>query len=85
MLGNAFGVPGLPVDTHVLRVSGRLGLVRGTDPVAVEAELAALFPPRDWTMVSHRLIFHGRRVCHARRPDCGACPVAGSCPAAPAT
>ena len=81
VLGNAFGVPGLPVDTHVLRVSGRLGLTASQDPLAVEADLAALFPPRDWTMVSHRLIFHGRRTCHARRPACGACPLAGLCPA----
>ena len=81
VLGNAFGVPGLPVDTHVLRVAGRLGLTAADDPVAVETDLTALFEPRDWTMVSHRLIFHGRRTCHARRAACGACPLAALCPA----
>lgn len=81
VLGNVFGVPGLPVDTHVLRLARRLELTAAQDPVAVEAELTALYPPRDQAMVSHRLIFHGRRTCHARRPACGACPVAGLCPA----
>lgn len=80
VLGNAFGVPGLPVDTHVLRVTHRLGLAGGDDPVAVEAELCAMVEKREWTMFSHRVIIHGRRVCHARRPACGACPVAGLCP-----
>lgn len=82
VLGNAFGVPGLPVDTHVLRVTKRLGLIDdNADPVAVEAELCAMIPKRDWTMFSHRVIIHGRRTCHARRPACGACPVARLCPA----
>ena len=81
VLGNAFGVPGLPVDTHVLRVSARLGLSEGTDPVVTERALAALFEPRDWVMVSHRMILHGRRICHARRPACEACPLAALCPA----
>lgn len=80
VLGNAFGVPGLPVDTHVLRLSRRLGLTENDDPVAVEADLCALIPKRDWTMFSHRLIIHGRRTCHARRPACGACPLARLCP-----
>ncbi len=80
VLGNAFDVPGLPVDTHVLRVSGRLGLTDSDDPVQVEAELCALLERREWTMASHRLIAHGRRTCHARRPACGACPVARWCP-----
>jgi endonuclease-3 len=80
VLGNAFGIPGIAVDTHVLRLSGRLGLTTETDPVAVETDLAALVPRRDWTMTSHWLIFHGRRTCHARRPACGACPVARWCP-----
>lgn len=81
VLGNAFGVPGLPVDTHVLRVTARLGLVEpGGDPVAVEAALGALVEKREWTMFSHRVIIHGRRTCHARRPACGACPVATLCP-----
>ncbi len=81
VLGNAFGVPGLPVDTHVLRVSGRLGLTQEQDPVAVERDLCALLPPREWTMFSHRVIAHGRRTCHARRPACGACPIQQWCPA----
>ncbi len=80
VLGNAFGVPGLPVDTHVLRVSRRLGLTESADPVAVETELCAMIPKRDWTMFSHHLIIHGRRTCHARRPACGACPLARLCP-----
>jgi endonuclease III len=80
VLGNAFGVPGLPVDTHVGRVARRLGLTTQEDPVAVEHELGALLPRRDWVMASHRLIIHGRRTCHARRPACGACPLAVLCP-----
>lgn len=82
VLGNAFGIPGLPVDTHVLRVTRRLGLTASEDPVTVEAELCAMLPKRDWTMASHLLIAHGRRTCHARRPACGACPVARWCPSA---
>ncbi len=82
VLGNAFGVPGITVDTHVGRVSRRLGWTRNDDPVQVEADLAALFPPEDWTMLSHRLIFHGRRTCGARLPACGRCPVAHLCPSA---
>ena len=80
VLGNAFGVPGITVDTHVGRLSRRFGWTGHLDPVKVEADLADLFEPRDWTMLSHRLIFHGRRVCFARRPACGACPVARLCP-----
>lgn len=80
VLGDAFGVPGITVDTHVGRVSRRLGWTSQEDPVKVEAELAELFPRREWTILSHRLIFHGRRTCHARRPACGACPVARLCP-----
>lgn len=80
VLGNAFGVPGITVDTHVGRLSRRFGWTTETDPVAVEHELGALFEPRDWTMLSHRVIFHGRRTCHAKRPACGACPVADDCP-----
>jgi endonuclease-3 len=81
VLGNAFGVPGITVDTHFGRLSRRFGWTTSTDPVVVEADVAALFPRRDWTMLSHRVIFHGRRTCHARRPACGACPVARLCPA----
>ncbi len=82
VLGNAFGVPGLPVDTHVLRLSGRLGLTGSDDPVQVEQDLCALLPRKDWTMASHHLIFHGRRTCFARKPACGACPVFALCPSA---
>lgn len=80
VLGNAFGVPGLPVDTHVTRLAQRLGLTDQDDAVKIEADLCALLPRKDWTMASHRLIIHGRRTCHARRPACGACPVARLCP-----
>jgi endonuclease III len=80
VLGNAFGVPGITVDTHFGRLSRRFGWTTETDPVVVESEVGALFPRREWTMLSHRLIWHGRRVCHSRRPACGACPLAGLCP-----
>jgi endonuclease-3 len=78
--GDAFGLPGITVDTHVGRLSRRLGWTTHEDPVAVEEDLAAIFARRDWTPLSHRLIFHGRRTCFARRPACGACPVARDCP-----
>lgn len=80
ILGNAFDVPGITVDTHLGRLARRFGWTVETDPVKVEKELMALFPRRDWTMLSHRVIFHGRRRCHARKPACGACPVARWCP-----
>lgn len=80
VLGNAFGVPGITTDTHVLRLSKRLGFTASDDPLVVEKDLQAVLPRRDWTMASHRLIFHGRRTCHARRAACGACPVARLCP-----
>lgn len=80
VLGNAFGVPGITVDTHFGRLARRLGWTTETDPVKVEHEIGALFPKGDWTMLSHHLIWHGRRVCHARNPACGACPVARWCP-----
>jgi endonuclease III len=80
VLGNAFGQPGLTVDTHFGRLARRLGFTTQDDPVKVERDVAALFEPRDWTMLSHRLVFHGRRICHAKRPACGACPVARWCP-----
>ncbi len=80
VLGNAFGIPGITVDTHFGRLSRRLGFSEETDPVKVEHEVGALFPKKDWTMLSHHLIWHGRRVCHSRRPACGACPVARWCP-----
>ena len=81
ILGNAFGVPGITVDTHMLRLSRRFGWTSSSDPVEVERDLCALFPRSEWTMLSHRVIFHGRRRCHARKPACGACPVAQWCPA----
>jgi endonuclease-3 len=80
VLGNAFGVPGITVDTHFGRLSRRFGWTTEDDPVKVEHEIGAMFPRRDWTMLSHRVIFHGRRCCHAKKPACGACPVARLCP-----
>ncbi len=80
VLGNAFGVPGLTVDTHFSRLSRRLGWTAQTDPDKIEQEVATLIPRPEWTILSHRLIWHGRRVCHARRPACGACGVARWCP-----
>ena len=80
VLGNAFGIPGITVDTHVGRLARRLGWTQEDDPVRVESALAALLERREWTPVSHRLIFHGRRACFARRPACGACPIRQSCP-----
>jgi endonuclease-3 len=80
VLGNAFGVPGITVDTHFGRLSRRFGWTTETDPVKVEAAVGALVPRRDWTVLSHRVIWHGRRVCHARKPACGACALARWCP-----
>ncbi|MFB9658168.1 endonuclease III [Glycomyces mayteni] len=78
--GNAFGVPGITVDTHMIRITNRLKLVDGKDPVKLEFQLQKLVEPREWTMFSHRIIFHGRRVCIARKPACGACTLAAQCP-----
>lgn len=80
ILGNAFAVPGITVDTHVGRLSRRLGLSVHTDPAKVEQDLMRLIPKKEWTMFSHRMIFHGRQVCHARKPACDACGLAGVCP-----
>jgi endonuclease-3 len=80
VLGDAFDTPGITVDTHVGRVSRRLGLTRHTDPVKVEFALMELLPREEWTAFSHRLILHGRAICHARNPRCEACPLAGLCP-----
>ena len=80
VLGNAFDVPGLTVDTHFGRLARRFGWTVETNPDKVERDVAALFPPRDYTMLSHYVIWHGRRVCHARKPACGACPIATLCP-----
>ena len=80
VLGEAFGVPGITVDTHVGRVARRLGWTQQTDPVKVEHDLMGLFAPKDWTSMSQLVIWHGRRCCHARTPACGACSVARWCP-----
>lgn len=80
ILGNAFDVPGITVDTHVLRLSRRMGLTEKADPVKVEHDLMALVPEKDWTVFSHRMIFHGRQVCHARKPKCTECTLAKFCP-----
>jgi endonuclease III len=80
VLGNAYGIPGITVDTHFGRLSRRFGWTKSDDPVKVEADVGALFPPSEWVNLSHRLIWHGRRVCHARKPACGACVVADWCP-----
>jgi endonuclease III len=80
VLGNAFGIPGLTIDTHMLRLTNRFGWTTSDDPVKVEAEVAALIPRKEWTLLSHRVIWHGRRVCHARKPACGACALALWCP-----
>ena len=80
VLGNAFGVPGITVDTHVGRLARRFGWTEETDAVKAEHDIGSLFPKRDWTMLSHHLIWHGRRCCHARSPACGACPVGRLCP-----
>jgi len=80
VLGNAFGQPALTVDTHFARLAQRLGWTARTDPDKIEQEVATLLPRREWTGASHRLDWHGRRVCHARRPACGACGVARLCP-----
>lgn len=80
VLGNAFGVPGITTDTHFLRLSERFGWSDSAKPEVVEAEVGALFPRKEWTQLSHNVIWHGRRCCHARRPACGVCPVAKLCP-----
>ena len=79
ILGNAFGIPGLPVDTHVGRLSNRIGFTKLTDPEKIEAVLNALVPKKNWTLFSHLLIFHGRRVCAARKPACERCPIQAWC------
>jgi endonuclease-3 len=80
VLGNAFGVPGITVDTHFGRLAHRFGWTAQEDPVKIEQEVGELIPKAEWTILSHRLIWHGRRVCHARKPACGACSVAALCP-----
>jgi len=80
ILGDAFGVPGITVDTHVGRLVRRFGWTELTDPVKVEHAVGELIEKSEWTILSHRVIFHGRRVCHARTPACGACGLARWCP-----
>jgi endonuclease-3 len=80
VLGNAFDVPGITVDTHFGRLVRRWGWTTEEDPVKVEHVIGELIPRKEWTMLSHRVIFHGRRVCHAKKPACGACPLAKDCP-----
>ncbi|MGX7678860.1 endonuclease III [Jatrophihabitans sp. DSM 45814] len=82
VLGNAFGIPALAVDTHVLRLTARWAFTTNTDPVKVEADVATLIARKDWTDFSQRTTWHGRRICHARKPACGACPIAALCPSA---
>ncbi len=79
VLGNAFGIPGLVVDTHVARVSQRLGLTAESDPTRIEQDLMRLFPDEEWVRLSHTLIFHGRYLCKARKPECGRCPANDLC------
>jgi endonuclease-3 len=80
ILGNAFGIPGITVDTHFARLVGRWQWTDEVHPVKIEHAVGALIDRREWTMLSHRVIFHGRRVCHARKPACGACTLARDCP-----
>ncbi|MFD6921162.1 endonuclease III [Streptomyces sp. NPDC059944] len=81
VLGNAFGRPGITVDTHFQRLVRRWQWTEQTEPDKIEAAVGELFPKNEWTMLSHHVIFHGRRICHARKPACGACPIAPLCPA----
>jgi len=80
VLGHAFGIPGITVDTHFGRLSRRFGWTTSTDPVKVEFEVGDLIPQKEWTNLSQRMIWHGRRICHSRKPACGVCPVAKLCP-----
>lgn len=82
VLGSAFGRPAIACDTHVIRLSRRLGLSANSDPVKLEFDLAEILPKRIWTVFSHALILHGRAICKARKPDCGNCPISKYCPAA---
>jgi endonuclease-3 len=82
VLGNAFGTPAIACDTHVIRLSRRLGLSENSDPVKLEFDLAEIVPKKNWTVFSHVLILHGRNICKARKPDCENCPISKYCPAA---
>ena len=80
VLGHAFGIPGITVDTHFGRLSRRFGWSKQNDPVKVEFEVGDLIAEKEWTNLSQRMIWHGRRICHSRKPACGACPLAKLCP-----
>jgi endonuclease III len=80
VMGNAFGLPGITIDTHFGRLARRFGWTTNTDPVKIERDIELIFPAKDWTKLSHLVLWHGRRVCHARKPACGACSVAKKCP-----
>jgi endonuclease-3 len=80
VLGHAFDIPGITVDTHFGRLSRRFGWTKEMDPVKVERIVGELIPQKEWTNLSQRMIWHGRRICHSRKPACGACPVAKICP-----
>jgi endonuclease-3 len=82
VLGHAFDIPGITVDTHFGRLSRRFGWTTSMDPVKVEHEVGELIPHREWTNLSQRMIWHGRRICHSRKPACGVCPLAKLCPSA---
>ena len=82
ILGNAYGIPGVVVDTHVTRLSQRMGFTKNTDPVKIEQDLMKLIPREDWTDFSHRMVFHGRAICIARKPKCAECPLNKICPSA---
>jgi endonuclease-3 len=82
LLGNAYGIPGMVTDTHVIRLSRRVGLSENSDPVKLEFDLMEIVPKKNWTLFSHLLVFHGRKRCMARKPDCEKCPIANYCPSA---
>jgi len=82
VLGDAFGIPGITCDTHVIRLSRRLGLSDNSDPVKLEFDLAEIVPDKDWTLFSHLIIMHGRNICNARKPKCQECKIANYCPSA---
>jgi endonuclease III len=82
LLGNAYGIPGMVTDTHVIRLSRRIGLSENSDPVKLEFDLMEIVPKKNWTLFSHLLVFHGRNICMARKPDCEKCPISKFCPSA---
>lgn len=82
ILGNAYSIPAIPVDTHMIRVNNRLQITKNSDPVKIEYDLMPLVPEKDWTDYSHLIIWHGRRRCSARKPDCAGCEIQELCPSA---